>query len=257
MSDLAVIGLWVKKAIAGLLLLPSGPLLVIVLGLWIGRTRRTFGLALVTLGTVVLIAFSLPIVANAIATPGEREFPPLRADLALPKDAAIVVLGGGTQQGATDYGGETVNAVTLARLRSAARLAARTRLPVLVTGGRFPSMKTSEAEQMADALTQDFHTPVRWIEKAALDTPDNARLSVPLLKASGIGTAVLVTDAGHMRRARDLFVAAGMPVIAAPTDFYADGPLSVLSFVPNANALRRSAWTVHEWVGRAWNHLTS
>ena len=255
MDDAAVIGLWIKKVIAGLALLPAGPLMVMALGLWIGRKRRSLGLGLATFGLLVLVAFSLPIVANAIARPSERADPPLGPDVVLPKDAAIVVLGGGIQQGATDYGGETINTATLARLRSAARLAARTHLPILVSGGRLLSMQTSEGEQMAAAFAQDFRTPVRWIEKASLDTPDNARLSVPILKAAGIGTAVLVTDVGHMQRARMLFEAAGMPVIAAPTDYYANGPVTVLSFIPNANALRRSAWTMHEWVGLLWSRL--
>ena len=253
--DAAVLALWTKKVIAGLVLVPAGPLIVMALGLWLGRRRRTLGLGLVTLGLLVLVAFSLPIVANAIARPAERDDPPLGVDVVLPKDAAIVVLGGGMQQGAIDYGGETINPATLARLRSAARLAARTHLPILVTGGRLPSMDTSEGEQMAASLAQDFRTPVRWIEKASLDTPDNARLSVPMLKAANIGTAVLVTDVGHMHRARTLFEAEGMPVIAAPTDYYATGPVTVLSFIPNANALRRSSWTMHEWVGLAWSRL--
>ena len=255
MSDLAVLGLWAKKLVSDLLLVPAGPLIAITLGLWLMRRRRALGSTLVALGLVVLVAFSLPVVANAIAAPGERDFPPLRTDVVLPKDAAIVVLGGGLQQGATDYGGESVNPVTLVRLRSAARLAARTNLPLLVTGGRFPTMRTSEAEQMALVLEEDFRTPVRWIEKESLDTPANARLSVPILKAAGIGTAVLVTDAGHMQRARGLFEAAGIAVIAAPTDYYANGPVTLLSFVPNANALRRSSWTLHEWLGLLWGRI--
>lgn len=253
--DAAVLALWTKKVIAGLALLPTGPLVVIALGLWIGRRRRTLGSSLVALGLLVLVAFSLPIVANAIARPAERAYPPLRADVVLPKDAAIVVLGGGVQQGAIDYGGETINPTTLARLRSAARLAARTHLPILVSGGRLPSTETTEGEQMASAFAQDFHTLVRWVEKASLDTPDNARLSAPMLKAAGIRTAVLVTDASHMERARLLFEAEGMTVIAAPTDYYANAPLTVLSFIPNPNALRRSAWTMHEWVGTQWSRL--
>jgi uncharacterized SAM-binding protein YcdF (DUF218 family) len=252
---MAVLGLWAKKLISELLLLPAGPLLLIALGLWLGRRRRTLGQSLVALGLLILVTFSLPIVANAIAIDSEQAYPPLRVDVVLPKDAAIVVLGGGLQQGATDYGGETINAVTLTRLRSAARLAARTHLPILVSGGRFPTMNTSEGEQMAASFEQDFRTPVRWIEKESLDTPDNARLSVPILKAAGITTAVLVTDAGHMQRARSLFEAAGMPVIAAPTDYYANGPVTVLSFIPNSNALRRSAWTMHEWLGLLWSRL--
>ncbi|MEO8938020.1 MAG: YdcF family protein [Burkholderiaceae bacterium] len=257
MSELAIFGFWAKKTVSGLLLLPAGPIIVIALGLWLMGRRRRLGMALSVFGLVVLTAFSLPVVANALAFASERDYPPLDRDAPLPANAAIVVLGGGLQHGATDYGGETVNPVTLARLRSAARLAARTHLPILVTGGRPLAVKVSEAERMVDALEQDFHTPVRWIEKESLDTPDNARLSVPMLRASGIGTAVLVTDVEHMQRARTLFEAAGMPVIPAPTDYYANGPITMLSFIPNSNALRRSSWSLHEALGRLWSRLTT
>jgi len=255
MSELAVLGFWAKKFASELLLLPAGPLIAIAAGLWLSRTRRRTGGGLIVIGLAVLTVFSLPIVANAIAATSEVDYPPLGPDVPLPPNAAIVVLGGGMQQGATDYGGETVNAVTLVRLRSAARLATRTRLPILVSGGRLPTTKTSEAEQMVDALERDFHTPVRWVEKASFDTRDNARLSVPMLEAAGIRTAVLVTDVEHMRRSRALFEAEGMPVICAPTDYYANATTTPLSFVPNSNALRRSAWSLHERAGRLWNLL--
>ncbi len=255
MTDFDQLAFWTKKLLSELFLLPSGPLLSIAFGLWLGRRRRRLGSAFVALGFLVLTAFSLPIVANAIARASERDYPPLGDATALPADAAIVVLGGGLQQGATDYGGDTVNAATLARLRSAARLAARTHLPILVTGGPPLDVATSEAERMVDALERDFHTPVRWIEKTARDTPENARLSAPLLRQAGIGTAILVTDVEHMRRAVTLFRATGLAVLPAPTDYYANAPVTALSFIPNSNALRRSSWSVHEWVGQLWTRL--
>ena len=255
MSDLAEYGIWTKKVVSGLLSIPAGPLLAIVIGLVLARRRRGLGFALIVFGTIVLFTLSLPIVASAIAAPTERAFPPLRAGVPLPPHSAIVVLGGGLQEGAIDYDGETVNPIVLPRLRSAARLAARTKLPILVAGGRPLTSKTVEADQMADVLEHDLHTQVRWREKQSLDTQDNARLVVPILEAAGIRTVVLVTDAAHMARSRALFVAAGMPVIPAPTDYYASAPMSVLSFIPNTNALRRSAFTVHEWLGYLWARL--
>ncbi len=204
MSDLAEFGIWTKKVVSGLLGIPAGPLLGIIIGLWLIRGRRRLGFALIALGFAVLFALSLPIVANGIAAPSEHAFPPLHPDVPLPPHSAIVVLGGGLQQGALDYGGETVNAIVLPRLRSAARLAARTKLPILVSGGRPLSAQMAEGDLMADVLERDFHTPVRWRETQSLDTQDNARLVASMLEAAGIRTVVLVTDAGHMARARSL-----------------------------------------------------
>ena len=255
MSDSISLGLWIKKAIAGLILVPSGPLLAIGIGLLWSRRRRGAGLALAGLGWIVLFVLSLPVVANGIGAPIEKRFPPLAKDATLPEKTAIVVLGGGMQEGALDFGGETINPITLGRLRAAAMIAARTKLPVLVTGGPSLTSKTTEAEHMADALQHEFNTPVRWIENASLDTQDNARRSVPMLKADGITTVVLVTDTTHMTRAHELFQTAGIAVIPAATDFHASGPISVFSFVPNTNALRRSASYLHEWIGLWWARL--
>ncbi len=255
MLETATLGVWIKKLVAGALLVPAGPLFAILIGLVLARRRRALGTTLASLGALVLFVLALPVVANAIAAPLERTFPPLSSDVPLPPNTAIVVLGGGMQEGARDYGGETINQPTLARLRAAARLAARTRLPVLVTGGPSLTSRTTEASHMAAVLEQEFRTPVRWIEEKSLDTQDNARFAVPMLQADGIATAILVTDTAHMTRSRELFVAAGMPVIPAATDFYAGAPVSPLSFLPSANALRRSAIAVHEWCGLQWARL--
>jgi uncharacterized SAM-binding protein YcdF (DUF218 family) len=255
MSEWIEVGYWVKKVVSNLVLLPASPLIVAVLGAMQLRRRRRLGAFLIGLALTTLFVFSLPIVANALAAHDERLYPPLEASIPLPPQAAIVVLGGGVQQGAADYGGETINPITLARLRSATQLAARTHLPILVSGGRLPTSAHSEAEQMAASMDRDFHTPVKWMEQTSFDTADNARLSTPILKAAGIQTAVLVTDVSHMRRARAAFEATGMQVISAPTDYYANSPIDVLSFIPNTNALRRSNWTLHEWLGVLWMRM--
>lgn len=246
---------WAKNVAAALVLYPAAPMVAVALGLVVWQKRPRVARGLIALGLVVLVALSLPVVVNAFAAIDEAAFPPLSAATPVPADAAIVVLGGGAQLAATDYDGETVNQATLARLRSAARLAERTRLPILVSGGRLPSARRPEAEAMADALGRDFHRPVRWIEGTSLDTRENARLSVPMLNAAGIRHVLLVTDVSHMRRAQALFEAAGMPVTPAPTDYYANGPINVLSFLPSGTAMRRSAWATHEWVGLLWARL--
>jgi len=252
MMDSGVVAFWIRNVIANLVLFPASPMIAVVVGLLWSRRQPRLGRSLMGLGIVVLLTFSLPIVANAIAAYDERAFPPLDPSKVLPADAAIVLLSGGSQLGAIDYGGETINPTTLARMRSAARLAARTHLPILVSGGRLPAAQRSEAEEIADSMRRDFQTPVRWIEDGSLDTEDNARLSVPILEAAGIKHVVLVTDVSHMRRARALFEAAGMPVTPAPTDYYANAPMTAMSFIPTGSAIRRSAWSMHEWLGLLW-----
>ncbi len=248
-------GFWIKNVVADVLLYPTSPMIAIALGLAFRRSRPRAGPALAWLGVVVLWVFSLPIVVNALAAGDERAYPPFDPSTPLPPHTAIVALSGGAQLGATDWDGETINAITLNRVRSTARLAARTKLPILVSGGRLPSARGSEAKGMADALTGEFGTPVRWIEDRSLDTAENARRSAPLLKADGFDHALLVTDVSHMRRAKALFEAAGIAVTPAPTDYYANGPVNVLSFLPSGNAMRRSAWAMHERLGLLWTSI--
>jgi uncharacterized SAM-binding protein YcdF (DUF218 family) len=256
--DLALAAFWAKKIVGAFVLLPIAPMLVIVVGALLARRHRHLGRFLVGLGVTVLVVFALPVVANALAAIDERQFPPLDASLPLPPKAAIVVLAGGVERGAIDYGGETVNAVTLTRLRAGARLATRTGLPVLVTGGPLPSSHRSEADLMSDVLTTDFKLPPpRWKEGSSYDTADNARLSTVLLRRDGIETVVLVTDVNHMRRARLAFESAGMRVICAPTNYVGGSPVNLLSFFPNAGALRQANWTLYEWLGTWWMRMHS
>ena len=85
------------------------------------------------------------------------------------------------------------------------------------------------------------------------------RMSAQILKPAGIRRVVLVTQAFHMSRARQLFEAAGLEVIPAPTDFKGsrDGPLETFDFLPQAKAIQTSYYALHEWLGLAWISLAS
>lgn len=180
--------------------------------------------------------------------------PPL--DLHRPPVAdAIVVLGAGRRLDAPEYGGDTVNNLTLERLRYAARLEAATHLPILVTGGEPGGGQEPEGRLMAQVLTREYHVPVRWQEDRALTTWDNARNSAPVLHAAGVRRIFLVTHAWHMRRAVPLFRKAGFVVIPAGTGFAHTQFDSVMDLLPSARGLRDSYFGLHEWLGILWYKL--
>jgi uncharacterized SAM-binding protein YcdF (DUF218 family) len=169
---------------------------------------------------------------------------------------AIVVLSGGTYISAPEYGGDTVGPWTLERLRYAARLYRQTSLPVLVTGGPTLGAHSSEAEQMRDALEQDFNTPVRWLESTGMDTFENATASEKLLREEGITKILLVTHAWHMRRARLAFEHAGLQVVPAPMGFTTRTEDNLLtSVVPNARAMLTTRTALHEMIGLLWYRI--
>lgn len=230
--------------------LPPG-LFVLLLTLGLLFWRRGTGRLLVLLSAALLYALTTPFVAGWLML--QVETPPLSRTALEPIDA-IVCLGGGKRFGAHDMpGGETINNVTLARLRLAARIQRQSGKPVLVSGGA-PVGGIPEANLMRDALEQDFHTPVRWVENRSNDTRDNAIMSATLLLPSA-RHILLVTSANHMPRARRAFEAAGFKVTAAPTDYANREALNVRSFLPQSSALYTSSTALYELIGSAWYRL--
>ena len=72
---------------------------------------------------------------------------------------------------------------------------------------------------MRAALEQEFNVPVRWTEDRSRNTHENAQLSAAILKRDGVKRVVLVMHGFDIRRARAEFVAAGIDVVPAPTQF--------------------------------------
>lgn len=215
--------------------------------------RRTAGHCL-TLGSLAaLYVVSTPFfAANLLRLVEVSSSPPLAE---LRSAGAIVVLGGGTYFNAPEYGGDTVGAITLERLRWAARLHRQTGLPLLVCGGRPFGSVRSEAEQMRTALSEDFGVPVRWMEDRSNTTLENAANVRNELAAAGVNRIVLVTQAAHMRRARLAFARAGFEVVPSPTGFARLAPLTARSFLPDSEGLRMGRTFFHEVIGLGWYYL--
>ncbi len=246
--DLSLLLFWLKKLVAVALLPPVLPLLLIIPGLALLRHHRRFGLALAWTGVALNLALITPLTVGWLVDA-------LEPAATLSRDAArraqaVVVLGAGKRTYAPEFGGETVNRLSLERLRYGARLARQTGLPVLVSGGA-PSGDLPEAELMKATLEQDFGVPVRWIETASRDTRQNAQFSAVQLRAAGVERILLVTHAAHMARARAEFEAQGLDVIAAPTAWLGGGETGdrALTLLPSQNTAYAGWFALHEWLG--------
>lgn len=246
--------LWwqLTNAVAALLIPPGGLLVLLGLGLWLSRRWPRVGRSLAVAAAAALYLLSTPLAGDALLRWWET--PPAPAtDLGPDSGArAIVVLGGGIYGNAPEYGGDTVHAMALERLRYAALLQRRNRLPLLVSGGNPAADGSDEAQTMRRTLEQDFGVPVRWSENRSLNTLGNARLSRELLAREGIDRILLVTHAWHMPRARLAFEHAGFSVIAAPTVHSTRHRLRLTDLLPDAGALRDSALVCHEVIGLVW-----
>ncbi len=250
--------LTLAKAV-GVLLMPPGVVIVLaLLGLALQLRWRRLGAALAWGSIVALLILSLPVTGYTLMNALERSVAPLAiASDKLPEHAgAIVVLGGGRIYDAAEYGGDTLNAPTLERVRYAARLQRASGLPLLVSGGSVFGEKIAEAELMQQALVADFKVNPAWIEARSRTTHENALYSRAILEAAGIRRVILVTHARHMPRAVWAFQHAGVDVIPAPTGYAGGTPPSVLlNLLPSERGLSLSSGALHEWFGLLWYRL--
>jgi len=235
-----------KKLFAALLLPPTGPLLLIIVGLIMLNRRRTLGRWLTWIGTSCLVLLAWPPVAVLLLT---LVYDGSTLDLEQARSAqAIVVVAGGVRRATAEYGGDTPNWLSLERARYGAWLAHRTGLPVLVTGGT-ASDGAPEAIAIREFLQQELGVDVRWVESRSRNTHENAQMSARLLSAEGVSRVLLVAHGFDIRRARREFTAAGLEVIPAPTVIPRLTLDSPLAFAPSASALQRSSLALYELLG--------
>lgn len=247
---------WIlTNLIAALLLPPLNLLLIALPGLCFWRKYPRISLYLLCTSFVLLWLLSTPLLSEFLLQSIENTHSAVNVEKS-PADA-IVVLSGGSYFHAPEYAEDTVSSASLQRLRYAAKLFHDSGKPVLISGGSPLQTPTSEAGQMKQVLEQEFKIPVQWVEEKSDNTLESARLSYQLLKPAGIKRIYLVTHAWHMPRSILAFSSAGFDVVPAPTVFTTRYEISLLSFVPDASALRDSQIFLHETIGMLWYRLKS
>jgi uncharacterized SAM-binding protein YcdF (DUF218 family) len=237
-----------KKVLTQLALPPVGPALVAMLGLALLARRPRLGRALAWLGLAALIALALPVVSYALLASLEtgEALDPARA-----KEAdAIVILAGGLRRGAREYGGDTLNGLSLDRVRYGAWLARRSGLPVLVSGG-IGASGAKEADLMGQVLAEEFGVQPRWVENRSRNTRENAAHSAALLREAGMRRVVLVTHGMDMRRAGAAFRSAGLDVVPAPTGLPGSPGGTWRDWVPGLGAFAGSYYALYEILANA------
>ncbi|MDE2333766.1 MAG: YdcF family protein [Rhodospirillales bacterium] len=236
------------------LLLPPGNLLIggiaaVVLP-WPRRARRLIRW-LGRVALVLVLVLALPFVPTLMTMALQSRLP-LKPPIADPPQA-IVILSAEVRASAPGALEPAASAgpMTLSRVEAGVRLARRTGLPILVTGGVVLPGTPPVGEVMARLLRTSFGLTARWVESRSENTWQNAAYSAPLLRAAGIHAIYLVTDAGHMPRAIIAFRHAGIVATAAPVRLARlphDFP-SLGSLIPNPASLARSELEIHEAVG--------
>lgn len=242
-----------KPILTALVLPPTGPLLLALCGVLLATRRRRPGLVLAATGLVLAYFLSTNGFALVLA---RHLLPPLAA--AQPQDLqsaqAIVILGGGVQPQAPEYGVAQPGDHTLQRLRYGAWLARRTGKPLAFAGGMgwgaAAEQKDTEGAVARRVLQEDYGLAVRWLDDQSRDTAENAARTAELLRRDRVQRIVLVTDFTHIPRAAAAFRAQGLEVIPAPTGFPVPRTRPLLEWMPSSHGAALTRSIVREWLAR-------
>lgn len=261
----ALLGIESWKPFLGALLLPPVPWIVLTfIGARLILSRRGLGWLIVLLSAVGLWLSSTSGIAHLLAR-GLLELPPalsqsriaeLRAQVQAKQPVAIVVLGGGMQPLAPEYGVSNLTAASVERLRYGLWLGRATGAPVAFSGGTGwadPSGETPEAQIAARIAAQEFGQPLKWTEDRSRDTRQNAALTVALLKAQGIRQVLLVTHDYHQPRALRAFRDAAqdsMQIVPAPLGILSLRATRPIDWFPTEVGFRQVRQVLNEAIGR-------
>ena len=263
-SFFGLLGLESWKPILTALLLPPVPLLVLVLiGARLILPRRGLGWLLVVTSVVLLWLSACSAVAHLLA--GRMVPPPpfgsarieqLKAQVQARQPVAIVVLGGGVQPLAPEYGVSNLSYQSAERLRYGLWLARQTGAPVAFSGGTGWGQTgiNPEAQVAARIAAQEYGRPLKWVEDNSRDTRENAARTVAMLRPAGITRIVLVTHGSHMARAQRAFEEAAAGTIridAAPMALAPRSERAALAWLPSSAGFSDVRELLRELVGRA------
>ena len=190
-----------------------------------------------------------------------------RAPYRLPhRRVAVLVLGGGVEPLADEYGVASLGPLSLTRLRYGVWLAKDLRAPLGMSGGVGWAQKgladgAGEAEVGARIARLEWGQGMRWVESGSADTRGNAQAAVALLAADGVRELVLVSSAYHLPRAQRVFEEAAqqwaaahpgqapMHIVPAGTGYWRHASRPVLEWLPSAQGMALVHTALREWLG--------
>jgi uncharacterized SAM-binding protein YcdF (DUF218 family) len=254
-----------KPMLAALALPPLPWLLLMLVGARLMFWRRSLAWLMLLLGAAGVWLSSTTAVGYWLERVVLKPPPPLSSErigeikrlAATNNKVAIVVLGGGREALAPEYGLANLNGVSLQRLHYAIWLSRQTGAPILFSGGvgYAENVGVTEAEAAARIAERDYLKPLAWTETESRDTRENAARSVALLKPVGVSDLVLVTHGYHMPRAVRAFQVEAqradsqMRVWAAPMGLAQPSQNATLGWLPSKEGFERVRAVLRELSG--------
>ena len=252
-----------KPALTALLLPPVPLLLLVLLGARLILPRRGLGWLILFVAVAGLwlsaCTGSAQLLKDFVLHPPAALSPDrireLRAQARSPNPPAIIVLGGGLEPYAPEYGVSSLHHVSLERLRYGIWLSRETGLPLGFSGGvgwAQPDSKP-EAQIAAQIAATEFGRPLKWVEDRSRDTRENGLGTIALLRPAGVRHIVLVTSASHMPRALQNFKTAGgaeFRVEPAPMGLARSTETTALTWMPTSKGFADVREVLRELLGR-------
>lgn len=247
-----------KPVLAALLLPPVPFLLLMLIGARLILPRRGLGWFVIIMSVLLMWLSSCLGTARVLSQfvlhpPAALTLDRIKELKAQP-NTAIVVLGGGMEPFAPEYGVSNLEDKSLERLRFGIWLGRETGLPVAFSGGNGWSQPDGmpEARIASNIAAAEFARPLKWIEEHSRDTRENASRTVAMLRPAGIKHIVLVTHGYHMPRALNAFEAAGsgIQIEAAPMGLSQGGELAALIWIPTSKGIVDVRGILRELLGR-------
>jgi uncharacterized SAM-binding protein YcdF (DUF218 family) len=247
-----------KPILTALVMPPTSPLLLVLLGLLLWRKRilafLCVGFGFLSLWIMSSHGFAVMLSRTALPQVPHIELPDVKGLFKERGVQAIVVLGGGVESRSREYEGAQLKPSSVARLQYGMLLSKTANLPLAFSGGvGWSAMTGSDTEAAAAArwLAQSGWPALRWQDANSRDTLENAGNISQILKKDGVKSIALVTHAWHMPRAMQAFEGTGLQVTAAPTAYVEPAYSFVLEWLPSAEGLSDSRRVIRELLGLA------
>ena len=242
--------LFALKKLISLFIMPlSMIILLLITALFFYHRSEKLSYRCLVLGTVILIASSLPVVSDQFMAPLENNYEAF-TKAAEPIDY-IVILGCGHVTDHSLPATSQLRACSLQRMVEALRIHQLYPQVPIITSGHGGDDDTPNAEMVKQALIElGISEQLIITENYPKDTEEEAELIGARVKDS---TVVLITNSQHMPRSMKYFQRQGVNVIAAPAspwvkDYYGDKGWGY--YVPSSHSLYKTTHAWYESIGR-------
>jgi uncharacterized SAM-binding protein YcdF (DUF218 family) len=216
--------------------LPPG-LFVLVGIISLALCSRWTGRLLLVLNLSALYLLSTPVVGTHLMNSLELSKAVSETEIRAFQPQVILVPLAGRQEQAPEYGGPTVDSLSLERLRYGAYLHRRTGLPILLSGGSQKQPVPTTVELGRRVLEQEFQLPMTALETETDSSRGDGQPRTTLPERIGDKRVLVVTQAWQMKRTSERLRAQGLDILEAPT----------VITLPTANARNPKRWVPRLW----------